>query len=75
MTERENMSKASIEADMRDYVLTYSDFCEPSNYKKDNFTIRMDITMDRKMSHEEAEIVIFNALKSAGMKAHKGGIN
>lgn len=69
------MSKASIETDMRDYELSYSDFCEPSKYKKDHYTIRMDITMDRKMSYEEAEIVIFNALRNAGMKAHKGGIS
>lgn len=42
------MSKASIETDMRDYGLSYNDFCEPSNYKKDHYTIRMDITMDKK---------------------------
>lgn len=69
------MSKASIETDMRDYGLSYNDFCEPSKYEKDHYTIRMDITMDRKMSYEEAEKVIFNALRSAGMKAHKGGIS
>lgn len=48
---------------------------DTSNYEKDHFTIRMDITMNRKMSYEGAEKVIFNALRSAGMKAHKGGIN
>lgn len=69
------MSKASIETDMRDYGLSYNDFCEPSNYKKDHYAIRMDITMDRKMSYEEAEMAILSALRSAGMKSHKGGIN
>lgn len=44
-------------------------------YKKSKYTIRMDITMDRDMSYEEAEKAIFNALRRAGMKAHKGGIS
>lgn len=35
----------------------------------------MEVTMDRDMSYEEAEKVIFNALRSAGMKGHKGGIS
>lgn len=69
------MSKSSIETDMEDYGLSYSDFCESTNYEKDYYTIRMDIILDRKMSYEEAEKVIFNALRSAGMKIHKGGIN
>lgn len=47
---------------------------EPEKYKKNKYTIRMDVTMDREMTYEEAEKVIFNALRSAGMKAHKGGI-
>lgn len=44
-------------------------------YKKNKYTIRMEVTMDRDMSYEEAETVIFNALRSAGMKGHKGGIS
>lgn len=44
-------------------------------YKKNKYTIRMEVTMDRDMSYEEAENVIFNALRSAGMKGHKGGIS
>ena len=43
--------------------------------KKAKYTIRMDITMDREMSYEEAEKVIFSALRNAGMKAHRGGIS
>jgi hypothetical protein len=34
----------------------------------------MDITLDKEMSHEDAERTIFQALRSAGMTAHKGGI-
>ena len=41
---------------------------------KNKYTIRMDITMNKKMTYEEAELIIFNALRSAGMIAHKGGI-
>lgn len=48
-------------------------FEEKSNKK--HFTIRMDITMDREMSFEEAEKAIFSALRSAGMRAHTGGIS
>jgi hypothetical protein len=48
---------------------------ETDDYKKKNWYIRMDITMDRDMSQEYAERVIFSALRSAGMKGHKGGIN
>ena len=43
--------------------------------KSKHFAIRMDITMDRVMPFEEAEKVIFSALRSAGMRAHKGGID
>lgn len=68
------MSKASIETDMRDYGLSYSDFCEPSNQEKEHFIVRMEITMNRKMSHEEVEKAIFTALQSVGMKSHVGGI-
>ena len=68
------MSKANINTDMQDYGLSYADFCEPSKELKDKFTIHMDITMDKKMSHEDAEREIFTALRSAGMKAHIGGI-
>ena len=60
---------------MKDCELSYSDFYESNEDKKDHYTIRMDITMNRKMSYEEAEKTIFNALRSAGMKAHKGGIS
>lgn len=31
--------------------------------------------MERDMSHEEAVKVTFSALRSAGMKGHKGGIS
>jgi hypothetical protein len=48
---------------------------ESTDYKKKNWTIRMDITMDRDMSQEDVERTIFSALRSAGMKAHKGGIS
>lgn len=48
---------------------------EEHECKKRNFTIRMDITMDREMSYEEAEKVIFSALRSVGMKGHCGGIS
>ena len=43
--------------------------------KKAKYTIRMDITMDREMSYEEAERLFFSALRSVGMKAHCGGIS
>ena len=48
---------------------------EENIYKKAKYTIRMDVTMDREMSFEEAEMVIFNALRNAGMKGHCGGIS
>jgi hypothetical protein len=51
------------------------DFFETDDCKKKNWTIRMDITMDRDMSQEDVERTIFSALRSAGMKAHKGGIS
>jgi hypothetical protein len=51
------------------------DFFETDDYKKKNWSIHMDITMDRDMSQEYAERVIFSALRSAGMKGHKGGIS
>lgn len=43
--------------------------------KKAKYTIHMDITMDRELSQEEAEKVIFSALRRVGMKVHCGGIN
>ena len=43
-------------------------------YRKKTFTIRMDITMEKEMSYEEAHDAIFSALRSAGMKGHRGGI-
>lgn len=51
------------------------DFFEIDDYRKKNWSIRMDITMSRDMSQEEAEKIIFSALQSAGMKGHKGGIS
>jgi hypothetical protein len=51
------------------------DFFETDDYKKKNWSMHMDITMDRDMSQEHAEKVIFSALRSAGMKGHKGGIS
>lgn len=41
--------------------------------KKRTYSIRMDISFDRELTLEEAEKAIFSALRSAGMKAHKGG--
>ena len=43
--------------------------------KKDKYTICMDITMDRELSQDDAEKIIYNALRNAGMKAHRGGIS
>ena len=43
--------------------------------KKAKYTIHMDITLNKEMSYEEAERAIFNALHSAGMKGHCGGIS
>lgn len=63
-----------ISSDGHDYELNEK-MDENETYKKNKYTIHMDITMDRKMSYEEAEKVIFNALRSVGMKAHKGGIS
>ena len=47
----------------------------PPKEKQKKFNIHMDIEMDREMYLDEAEVVIFNALRRAGMKAHKGGIS
>ena len=44
-------------------------------YKKKKYTIRMDVTLSREMSYEEAEKVIMNALRNAGMIGHCGGIS
>lgn len=43
--------------------------------KKKKYTIRMDIILERKMSHEEAENVIMGALRSAGVIGSCGGIS
>jgi hypothetical protein len=43
-------------------------------YRSKKWTIRMEITMNRDMSQEDAEMTIFSALRSAGMKAHRGSI-
>lgn len=48
---------------------------ENETYKKNKYTIRMDVTMERDMSYEEAEKVIFNALRNVGMIGHTGGIS
>ena len=48
---------------------------EENNSKKKKFSISMDITMDKEMSHETAEKIIMNALSQAGMVGHCGGIN
>lgn len=42
--------------------------------KKKQFTIRMDITLDKDMTFEEAEQKIMGALRNIGMKAHRGGV-
>lgn len=47
---------------------------EAYKHKKKKYTIRMDIELDTEMTYEEAEIKIMSALRSAGMKAHRGGI-
>lgn len=43
--------------------------------KKKKYTIRMDITFNRKLTQEEAEKVIHNALHSAGVVGRMGGIS
>ena len=49
------------------------DFDEEEEKKK-KWTIRMDVTMDKEMTYENAQRVILDALRSAGMKGHCGGI-
>lgn len=43
--------------------------------KKKKYTLRMDITFNRKLTQEEAEKVIHNALHNAGVTGHCGGIH
>ena len=60
-----------------DVVTENTGFCieEKDIFAKAKFTICMDVTMDREMSFEEAEKVILNALRIAGMKEHYGRIS
>ena len=43
-------------------------------HKRKRFSIRMDITMDKEMTYEEADQKIWNALRSVGVVGHCGGI-
>ena len=43
--------------------------------KKKRYTLRMEVTFNRKLTQEEAEKVIHNALHSAGVIGHMGGIS
>lgn len=63
-----------ISPDGHDYELNEKKD-ENETYKKNKYTIRMDVTMERDMSYEEAEKVIFNALRNVGMIGHTGGIS
>ena len=47
---------------------------EKDKDKTKKFTIRMDVTMDKEMTYEDAERTIMNALRGAGMVGHCGGI-
>lgn len=48
---------------------------EEDKDKTKKFTIRMDVTMDKEMTYEDAERTIMDALRQAGMIGHCGGIN
>ena len=50
-------------------------FGEPFIYKKEKYTIRMDVTFDKGISQEEAERRVYGALRSVGVIGHCGGIN
>lgn len=54
---------------------TLIDEFEEDHYKSKRFSIRMDITMDKEMTFEDAERTIMFALRQAGMVGHCGGIN
>ena len=47
---------------------------EDREYKSKEYSIRMDVTLDREMAYESAERVIMDALKKAGIVAHHRGM-
>ena len=72
MDKLEDLFKNAVQG--KPYRCEIDEIFQPKE-KQTKFNIHMDITMDREMYLDEAEIGIFNALRNAWMTSHRGGIS